>query len=202
MSPLFSVCAASTLKMSSCLRMPVAPGTSRSLAICVNLEMDISLSVARLKVSPPPSRKANDSSDASSMSVSASTSGGNSAVAAADLPASLSDAPLALALLVRVRVIRSFDISDFLFGAAACGRALSQLISGARRPRSAGTSAVYLSDVDENDCRLIVGGDASWFAPAGAHLKGTAHSSVAEDVGRLAFPRAAPTPRRGAPSSL
>jgi len=46
--------------------------------------------------------------------VSASTSGGNSAVAAAAL---LSAAPFVLALVVRVRVVRSRDISDFLFGA-------------------------------------------------------------------------------------
>ena len=47
--PLFSVCAARTLKMSSCLRMPVAPGTSMPLAMEVSFEMDISLRSARFR---------------------------------------------------------------------------------------------------------------------------------------------------------
>jgi len=69
--------------------------------------------------------------------VSASTSGGNSAVAAAAL---LSAAPLALTLVVRVRVVRSRDISDFLFGADQVGRALSNWsqalgVRGRRKPR-------------------------------------------------------------------
>ena len=37
--------------MSSCLRMPVAPGTSMPLAIPVSLEMDISFNSDRLKMS-------------------------------------------------------------------------------------------------------------------------------------------------------
>jgi hypothetical protein len=50
-------------------------------------------------------------------------SGMTSAVAAARLPPSLSDAPLALdLLLVRVRVVRSRDISVFLFAAPRKGR--------------------------------------------------------------------------------
>ena len=47
MSPLFSVRARRISKMSSCLRMPVALGTSRSLARCVSSATLMSLSRAR-----------------------------------------------------------------------------------------------------------------------------------------------------------
>jgi hypothetical protein len=53
-----------------------------------------------------------------------SISGGISTAAAA-LLASLSAAPLALDLLLRVRVVRSRDISVFSLGRDALGRALS-----------------------------------------------------------------------------
>jgi hypothetical protein len=65
-------------------------------------------------------------------------SGIGSTAAAALLPASLSDAPLALTLLlVRVRVVRSRDISIVLFGALARGfaRSLIRCQSPARRKK-------------------------------------------------------------------
>lgn len=73
-------------------------------------------------------------------------SGWISAVAAAYLPASLSDA--LLALLVRVRVVLSRDISNFLFGAKPLvGCALS--IELRRAPDRVGGRAFHLSNVNE-----------------------------------------------------
>jgi hypothetical protein len=57
-----------------------------------------------------------------------SISGGISTAAAALLD-SLSEAPLALDLLLRVRVVRSRDISVFSLGRDALGRALYESVS-------------------------------------------------------------------------
>ena len=51
MKPLCSVCAFRIWKISSCFRMPVAPATFRSLAICVSLAMLMSLSSPMFSVS-------------------------------------------------------------------------------------------------------------------------------------------------------
>src|SRR6185369_16106476 len=55
-SPLFSVCAWRILKISSCLRMPVAPSTPRSLPSWVSWEICISLSarMSRASTAVPP----------------------------------------------------------------------------------------------------------------------------------------------------
>ena len=52
MRPFFSVCACRILKISSCLRMPVAPTTLRSLATWVSVVMFISFSLAMSRTSP------------------------------------------------------------------------------------------------------------------------------------------------------
>src|SRR5262249_16670633 len=48
-NPVFSVCACRILKISSCLRIPVALETSRLRAICARLVAFISLSCAKSK---------------------------------------------------------------------------------------------------------------------------------------------------------
>src|SRR5437899_11175466 len=56
MKPLFSVCACSILKISSCFRMPEAPWMLRSFATCVSAEIFISLSWAMSMVGAPSGR--------------------------------------------------------------------------------------------------------------------------------------------------
>jgi hypothetical protein len=93
---------------------------------------------------------------------------GIGSTATALLPMSRSDAPLVLTLLlVRVRVVRSRDISIVLFVARARGLMRSLFRSKRALPKMKPAPAELLSESCQIYCRLDVGNDAYRCPPWG-----------------------------------